>query len=168
MRWLLLSLTALMAACSSHPPIRTEAQVDIPRFMGDWHVHGHIPLLVDGEAFNQLERYRFEAPNIVHTTFQFNDGSPSGPLKTYTPTGYVDLASGGGVWGMQFLWPFKAEYRIVYVDADYSETIIGRSARDLVWIMSRSPTMTDADYQRLLAMVKAEGYDVGQVRRVVE
>lgn len=168
MRWLLLSLTAVMAACSSHPPIRTEASVDIPRFMGTWHVHGHIPLLVDGEAFNQTEAYRFEAPNIVHTTFQFNDGSATGPLKTYTPTGFVDLDSGGGVWGMQFLWPIKAEYRIVYVDPSYSETIIGRSARDLVWIMSRQPSISDADYARLLAVVEAEGYDVRDIRRVPE
>jgi apolipoprotein D and lipocalin family protein len=166
MRWLLLLLVSVMAACTSHPPIRTEANVDIPRFMGAWHVHGHIPFLIDGEAYKQTETYQFEAPNIVRTTFQFNDGSPNGPLKTYTPTGYIDLASGGGVWAMQFLWPIKAEYRIVYVDSDYSETIIGRSARDLVWIMSRKPTMSDDDYARLLAMAKAEGYDVSEVRRV--
>ena len=67
---------------------------------------------------------------------------------------------------MQFLWPIKAEYRIVYVDSDYSETIIGRSARDLVWIMSRKPTMSDDDYARLLAMAKAAGYNVSEVRRV--
>ncbi|MEO6698138.1 MAG: hypothetical protein ABIR53_01630, partial [Paraperlucidibaca sp.] len=96
MRWLLLCFTCVIAACSSHPPIRTETSVDIPRFMGTWHVHGHTPLLVDGEAYRQTETYRFEAPNIVHTTFQFNDGGPTGPLKTYTPTGFVDLESGGG------------------------------------------------------------------------
>jgi len=40
---------------------------------------------------------------------------------------------------MQFLWPFKAEYLIAYVDPDYSETIIARNNRDYVWIMARTP-----------------------------
>ena len=67
---------------------------------------------------------------------------------------------------MRFVWPIKADYRIVYVSADYSRTIIGRQARDYVWIMARTPTIAAADYEQLLGMVRSEGYDVSKVRQV--
>lgn len=70
------------------------------------------------------------------------------------------------VWGMQFVWPIRAEYRIVYLAPDYSETIVGRSKRDYVWIMARTPTSSEADYARLAARVGELGYDVAKLERV--
>ena len=70
-------------------------------------------------------------------------------------------ASTASTWGMQFVWPFKAEYLIADLDADYRETIIARSARDYVWIMARTPRCPTPTTQRLVAAVAALGYDVG-------
>jgi len=77
----------------------------------------------------------------------------------------VDKAS-NAVWGMQFLWPFTADYRIVFVDDDYSQTIIGRIKRDYVWIMARTPTIPEDEYQGLLHMIAAQGYDLTQIQKV--
>ncbi|MFM8343866.1 MAG: lipocalin family protein, partial [Betaproteobacteria bacterium] len=70
------------------------------------------------------------------------------------------------VWGMQFVWPIKAEFVVSHVDAQYTETIIARSARDYVWIMARTPTLPDARYNDLVAKVKAMGYDTRKLVKV--
>jgi apolipoprotein D and lipocalin family protein len=67
---------------------------------------------------------------------------------------------------MQFLWPFKAAYLIVYLDDNYKKTIIGVPTRKYVWIMSRDPDVSDAKYQELLDRVAAAGYDTERVQRV--
>jgi apolipoprotein D and lipocalin family protein len=67
---------------------------------------------------------------------------------------------------MQFIWPFKADYRILYVDEVYEQTIIGRIQRDYVWLMARTPQVSAADYQRFLQFIAAEGYDISKVLRV--
>ena len=67
---------------------------------------------------------------------------------------------------MQFIWPIKAEYRIAYLDENYQRTIIARNARDYVWIMARTPQMSDADYQALVNLVKGWGYDTSKLRKV--
>ena len=67
---------------------------------------------------------------------------------------------------MQFVWPFKSEYAIAYLNEDYTQTIIARSARDYVWIMARTPQISDADYQKLESRVAALGYDTAKLRRV--
>jgi len=67
---------------------------------------------------------------------------------------------------MQFVWPVKADYRIVHVAPDYSTTIVGRRKRDYVWIMARTPRIDDAVYGDLVRMVAELGYDVGKIRKV--
>jgi apolipoprotein D and lipocalin family protein len=67
---------------------------------------------------------------------------------------------------MQFIWPIKADYRIVWLTPDYSQTIIARNKLDYVWIMARSPRIADADYQRMVEFIRDIGYDVSKLRKV--
>jgi apolipoprotein D and lipocalin family protein len=70
------------------------------------------------------------------------------------------------VWGMQFIWPFKADYRVIYLNPDYSQTIIGRKQRDYVWVMARTPSVREQDMQRMLQVIADQGYDSTKVKRV--
>jgi apolipoprotein D and lipocalin family protein len=67
---------------------------------------------------------------------------------------------------MQFIWPIKAEYVIAYVDDDYRQTIIARSARDYVWIMARTPSLSPPVYAALVERVRELGYDVSKLELV--
>ena len=161
--------SGLLAACQSSPPenpIRSADFVDLERFMGDWYVIGNIPTYFERNAFNAVETYQRKDPRTIATTFSFNAGSFDGKRKQYNPTAFVREDASNAIWGMQFVWPIKAEYVVVYVDPDYQSTIIGRSARDYVWIMTRTPQIPEARYNELLDIVAAEGYDVSKVRRV--
>jgi apolipoprotein D and lipocalin family protein len=144
----------------------TVAQVDLDRFMGDWYLIAHIPTFPEREAYNAIESYALDAKGRVETTFTFHKGGFDGPLKTMTPTGFVQSGTGNAVWGMQFLWPFKAEYRIVYLDDDYEATIIGRSKRDYAWIMARNPGIDETSYRSLVDELVALGYNIDALRRV--
>ncbi len=173
MRMFSTAATAVALACvfsagcrSTQPPIATAASVDLGRFMGDWYVIANIPTFIERNAYNAVESYRLAPDGTIDTTFTFNKGSYDGPLKRYTPRGFVLDRNSNAIWGMQFIWPIKADYRIVYVSDAYDSTIVGRVARDYVWIMARTPQIPDDQYQALLAIVEREGYDVSQVKRV--
>jgi apolipoprotein D and lipocalin family protein len=159
---------ALGTGCTTTglPPIRTAERVDLPRFMGDWYVVAHIPAFLESDAFNAVESYRLLDDGRVATTYRFNDGGFDGKRKTYTPTGFVLDDGSNAVWGMRFVWPVKADYRIVYVDDEYRQTIIGRQKRDYVWIMTRSPEIPAQDMQRLVDIVAEQGYDTSRLRYV--
>lgn len=164
---LVASLLAL-AGCTtvSHPPIALAPKVDLPRFMGDWYVIANIPTFIEKGAHNAVESYRLAADGSIATTFTFRAGGFDGPQKKYTPRGFVTDRESNAVWGMQFLWPIKADFRIVYLTPEYTQTVIGREARDYVWIMARTPQIPDDDYARILAFLKEQGYDVDRIRKV--
>ena len=161
----MLSLLSL-AGCSTYPPLRTASHVDLKRFMGDWYVIANIPTAVEKGAHNAVESYALRKDGTINTTFTFRKGGFDGEKKTMYPKGFVKDKQSNAVWGMQFLWPFKADYRILYVSPDYSRTIIGRVKRDYVWIMARTPTIAPADYKKLLAIIKAQGYDIDRIQPV--
>jgi apolipoprotein D and lipocalin family protein len=147
-------------------PIHTVEYVDLSRFMGDWYVIANIPTFIEKNAFNAVESYRLEDDGTVATTFRFNKGSEDGPLKEYHPRGFIQDDKSNAVWGMQFIWPFKTEYRVIYLNEDYSSTVIGRTKRDYVWIMSRQPTIPDDEYVRIVSFLKEQGYDIEKLQKV--
>ena len=159
-------LLLVVGACKTAEPMPVVDAVDLNRFMGDWYVIANIPTFIETDAYNPVETYRLNADGTVATTFAFNKGEFSGERKEYNPKGFVVEDTGNAVWGMQFVWPIKAEYRIVYLDPDYQFTIIGRSKRDYVWLMAREPNIDEIDYDRLLKIIAEEGYDLGKIRRV--
>lgn len=140
--------------------------VDIDRFMGEWYVIASIPTFLEDEAFNAVERYEQNPDGTIATTFTFRNGSFDGEKKTYTPTGFVGEHDSNAIWGMRFLWPIKADYRIVYLDDAYTQTIIGRNKRDYVWIMARTPSIPESDYDALVDRVAKLGYELDDLRRV--
>lgn len=158
----------ILGGCQSASlqPLATVARVDLPRFMGDWYVIASIPTFIEKGAHNAMESYRLDADGTIAVTFTFRDGAFDGKPKKYTPRGFVRDRASNAIWDMQFIWPIKADYRITYLAEDYSQTIVSRERRDYVWIMARTPRIADADYQRLLSIVGAQGYDLAQVKKV--
>ena len=161
-----LVLLVAITGCATGSPIETVDSVNIERFMGDWYVIANIPHAIEKHAYNAVESYRLAEDGTIETTFTFNKGDFDGPLKTYTPRGFIQDNESNAVWGMQFFWPIKAEYRIIYLNADYTQTVIGRTKRDYVWIMARKPYIPDDDYNRILDFIKAQGYDLNKLQKV--
>ena len=91
---------------------------------------------------------------------------PKHITPTCTPSAPCGPISLIAYWGMQFIRPIKAEYRIIFVDPDYQYTIIGRSKRDYVWIMSRKSALAPSVYNMLLQILVEEGYDKNKLRIV--
>ena len=164
---LIIAASLTLASCaSSGPEMETVDYVDLERFMGDWYVIANIPTFLEKGAHNAVENYAMNDDGTIATTFTFRDGAFDGKEKQYNPKGFIRDSGSNALWGMRFIWPIKSDYRIVYLDEDYSQTIIGRQKRDFVWIMAREPDISDSDYEMLLEVVESLGYDMSKVERV--
>jgi apolipoprotein D and lipocalin family protein len=160
-------LLLLITGCSAAlPPLKTVEKVDIARFMGPWYVIACISTFIETEAFNGIETYRLEPDGSIDTVFTFNKGSFDGTPKRHNPRGFIVDSVNNSTWGMQFIWPFKAEFLITYLNKEYSQTVIARNKRDYVWIMARTPQIPEADYLRLVKGLEGQGYDISRLRKV--
>jgi apolipoprotein D and lipocalin family protein len=150
----------------TYPPLKTVDHVNLQRFMGDWYVVASIPTWIEHGAHNAVESYRLNDDGTIATTFTFRAGDFDGERKRYTPTGFVFDTNSNAVWGMQFIWPIKADYRIVDLDPTYSTTVIGREKRDYVWIMARKPEIPEPRMKKLLTLLAEQGYDTSRIQKV--
>ena len=172
---LFLTLLVYFFGCSSVQALDYKNQgsmpvvdyVDLERFMGDWYVIATIPTFLEKDAFNPVETYKRDDDGTIATTFTFNKGSLDGPTKVFRPRGFVMDETTNAIWGMQFVWPIKADYRIVYLDDNYQQTIIGRNSRDYVWIMARTPSISEQDYTKLVGVVKSLGYELDALQKAI-
>jgi apolipoprotein D and lipocalin family protein len=159
-------LPVLLFYCASPQPMPTVAKVDLPRFMGKWYVIANIPTFIEKGAHNATEEYSLLSEQEIDTVFTFRADNFDGKEKKYNPRGFVVNQETNAEWRMQFIWPFKSEFLISYLNADYSQTIIARTDRDYVWIMARTPQISEADYNKMVAFLAANGYDTTKIQKV--
>ena len=148
--------------------METVDYVDLERFMGDWYVIANIPIFLEKGAHNAVENYAMNDDGSIQTTFTFRKDGFDGEKKEFNPKGFIIDTQTNATWGMRFVWPIKADYRIIYLDEDYSMTVIARQKRDFIWIMARTPEISDVDYQRLVELAGSVGYDVNKIVRVAQ
>ena len=166
-----IALVAALAGCAAvapadMPPLAQVPHVDLQRYMGDWYVIACIPTFLEKDAYNARESYRLDADGTIPTHFTLNDGAADGPAKHYDSRAFVMDGASNAVWGEQYVWPIKADYRISWLSPDYTEVVVTREKRDNVWIMARTPAIPAADLARLMDFVASQGYDIGKLRRV--
>lgn len=168
MKHALLTIALLiMTGCSAPlPPLKTVDNVDIKRFMGPWYVIACIPTFIETEAYNAVETYTLNPDGTIDTVFTFRKGGFDEPLKRYNPRGFIVDTVNNSTWGMRFIWPIKAEYLITHLNEEYTQTVIGRTKRDYVWIMARTPQIPEGDYRRLVKDLENQGYDISKLRTV--
>ena len=147
-------------------PLPLAQSVDLDRFMGDWYVVAATPTWIDPRPVDAIESYRREPDGSIATTYTFRDGGFGGELKRYTPRGFVREGTGNAVWGMQFVWPIRADYRIAWLAPDYSRVVVAREKRDYAWIMARTPRIPEAQLEELYAFLRENGYDTAKLRRI--
>mgnify|MGYP001263578584 CR=1 FL=1 len=159
---LLLGLTG----CATVKPPPTVPQVDLERFMGDWYVLAGQFTPFEKGAHNAIENYRLDEKGRIPTTFTFNKGALDGPRKTYTSMAFVHNQETKAEWRIQFLWPFRFPYLIVFLDDEYQATAVTTDDRKYLWIMARSPELCPALERRLMTHLTEIGFDTNRFVRV--
>ena len=161
---------ALIVGCSGtpmkQPPLKTVARVDLPRFMGPWFVIGTIPWIVERHNVGTMDIYRQRPDGRIDITYVFHKKELTAKRQEMHAIGTVINKTSNATWGVQFLWPFQAPYLIIDLAPDYRYTVIGYPSRDLLWIMSRHPSMSESDYRQILYRISAQGYETGRIVKV--
>ncbi len=130
--------------------------------MGDWYVIANIPTFPERDALFPVERYERNPDGTIKTTFLFTNAKTGEP-RELNAKGFIREGTSNAIWGMQFIWPIKADYRIVYLDPDYTTTIIGRNKRDYLWIMSREKQISEEKLAELIEITTKLGYDPDRI-----
>ena len=162
----LLFLLAASSVGAKPLPIRPVPEVDIARFMGQWHLVGGILTPYERNAWNAIQTYTFLDDGRIRTALAFNQGQDDGPLRQIEALAKIRPGTGNAVWDVQVFGPLKAQYVVAWLREDYGAMIVARDDRDYAWYFSRSRTVTTAEVEQARSRIQALGYDGSRWTRV--
>lgn len=59
--------------------------------------------------------------------------------------------------------PFCGGYNVIALDREYRHALVCGPDRDYLWILSRTPTLSEEIKQQMLAVATREGFDVNKL-----
>jgi apolipoprotein D and lipocalin family protein len=81
----------------------------------------------------------------------------------YGPASRLKVRFAPGILGwIPMVW---GDYWVLDLTDDYGAALVGTPDREFLWILSRTPTLAPAVYERLIATAERQGFDV---RRLVQ
>ncbi|MET0717083.1 MAG: lipocalin family protein [Pseudoxanthomonas sp.] len=164
---LLAALLVSSTACSSRtmPQDDNPAPIDLPRFMGAWHVIAHVPYFAERGHVASRDEYTLRPDGKIGVHYVYQEGFAE-PVKTVDSKATVKKDSGNRRWTTWFFGVIPTKYRILEVAPDYSWALIDYPGRDLAWIFARGADMGDPQYAELIARMRAHGVDTTRLVRV--
>jgi apolipoprotein D and lipocalin family protein len=138
-------------------------KVELNKFMGSWYVIAILPNMIEKNAVNGIESYTLNPDGTIAITYKLRVGSKDGKEKIMKPKAKVFNKETSAEWRVQFFPLFWFPYLIIDLADDYRYTVIGVPNHKYVWIMSRTPQMSDKDYSEILTKLKAEGYRTDKI-----
>ncbi len=150
---------AICCGCTGNSYQKTVEHVAIDRFMGTWYViTGRFTFLESG-AHNAVEIYSWnEAKQRIDIDFRFNKDSLSGKEKKIPQTARIVDSQTNAHWKVSPFWPLSFDYLVIALDADYQWTAIGVPSQKYLWIMARTPSLTEEVLSNILQQLSANGY----------
>ncbi len=166
MRLLLLIALMVSGTLLTAKKLKMVDYVDIPRYMGDWYVIAVIPNFIEKNAVNSIESYSLNEDGTIAVRYTYRKGSPQGKAKLMRPKGKIYNTKTNSEWRMRVFWPVWAKFMIIDLAEDYRYTVIGVPNRKMLWIMSRTPQMTEADYSAVIKKLKKQDYNIDKIKKI--
>jgi apolipoprotein D and lipocalin family protein len=156
---LLLLAFPLISGCASTPnPPTTASQVNLSRYMGRWYEIASFPNFFQKGCQCTMADYKLgkDVVRIKNSCYKGVDYK----LSSKSAKGWPVVGSHNSKLRVQFFWPFKADYWVLYVSKNYKEAIVGTPSREYLWILSRNKHISSSHYAKLISIAKQKGFDV--------
>ncbi len=145
------------------PPLLTVPQVDLQRYLGQWHEIARYPNRFQKDCLESGARYSLRDDGEIEVLNQCIDAQNGEPRQAKGRAWPVDNTNAR--LKVSFFWPFCGDYWIMELGTAYEYAVIGTPNRKYFWILSRTRSMDDALYEAILQRAKEQGFDPSLVVR---
>ncbi len=156
------TLVCLSLSAHAQTPVSSVPEVDLARYVGKWYEIANFPVY-------------FQRHCVGDTTADYGltpEGDISVSNRCRTDSGFDEAqgkavvveGSGNARVKVSFLWPFRSDYWVIGLDADYRWAVVGNPNRKVLWVMSRTPHLPKNLLDAALNSAALQGFDMTQLR----
>ncbi len=154
----------------------TVSNIDLYRYLGKWYEIARFDSWFERDCCNVTAEYSLNPKGhitVVNTCYKIK---PTGIKKQ--AFGYAKVADStkNSKLKISFLPKylkfldslFNGKYWILKLELDYSIVLVGEPTRKHLWILSRSPEITKAQYEAYVSAAAAMGFDISKLHKTLQ
>ncbi|EJL84369.1 bacterial lipocalin [Herbaspirillum sp. CF444] len=168
--------SSLMLACAAAAALPAVAQevvtvplVDLKRYVGKWYEIARFPNSFQKKCIaNATAEYRVRADGDIDVINRCK--VEGGVLDQADGLAHVTAGSNNAKLQVRFAPAWLAwfplvwgDYWIIDLDPDYSIATVGTPSRDYLWILSRKPALSTAEYEAAVNNATKQGFDTSKL-----
>lgn len=132
--------------------------LDLNRYLGDWYEIARFDHPFErGLSFCKANYSLREDGKVAVVNSGIKNGKPK------ESKGKAKLTDDSRVLRVSFFGPFYGDYRILLLDEGYQWVLVGGSSDEFLWILSRTPQLTDEVRKTILSESARRGYDISKL-----
>lgn len=134
------------------------ASVDLEKFLGSWYEIARFDHIFERGMQETMAHYALLPDGKIEV---INSGIKEG--KSKSSKGKAKLTETPGLLRVSFFGPFYSDYRIMMLDSEYQHVLIGSGSSKYLWILSRTPQLTEDVRTKILDEATRRGYDISKL-----
>ena len=158
------ALILLMTTTAHSQELKTVPFVDLNKYAGRWFEIASFPQIFQKGCHCSTAEYTPTDKGYIIVENRCNRDRINGKQSYIKGKAFVEKNSGNAKLKVQFFFPFRGKYWIIDLADDYSYAVVSHPNRKYLWILSRTPKMSDAVYQGIISRLKEKGFDLSKLQ----
>jgi len=168
--WVAAGCAIYLLGCPAKDAPGTVDHVDIERYMGTWYEIAKFPVFFERGLVGVTAAYTLEDDGRIHVTNRGFKKSFEGKVSSIEGYAKIPDPENPGKLRIRFK-PFPArlfavDYWIVDLGEDYDYAVVSNPSRDVLWILSRAPSMDSALYDAIVECLAKRGFEVERLEKM--
>lgn len=166
MRSLAFLLLALIAACAKPPvnrsdevPLTTVDFVDLDRYTGRWYEIARFPNSFEEGCEGVTAEYARRDDGLISVVNTCRKGGVDGEADVANGRARIVDTESNAKLEVSFFGPFWGDYWVIGLADDYSLSLVGEPQGRYLWILSRTPEISDEVRAGALEKLQSLGYN---------
>jgi len=157
-----LIFTLLLCGCAGGPPLKTVSAVDLNRYSGKWHEIARYPNWFQRSCTGQVTAEYLPRKDGSITVLNAC-ARKGGSMEQVKGRATVVPQSGNAKLKVSFGGPIAGAYWIIGLDPAYQWALVGHPSRRYLWILARSPGISEKLYAQIVQSAVEQGYEASRI-----
>ena len=154
--------------------LKTVPKVDLQRYSGTWYEIARLPNKFQKDCAGDVSaQYTLNKDGTIKVVNSCREAGKTEPKKAEGVARRAEEDNGSNAILevrfapaiLSFLDSVWGDYRIIALDDDYQYALVGSNDRKYLWILSRSKTLSEDVYKKLLEVAAGQGFDTSKMMR---
>jgi len=168
--WFATGCAIVLLGCPAKDPPDTVEHVDVERYMGTWYEIAKFPVFFERGLVGVTAEYKLKDDGRIHVTNRGFKKSFDGKVSSIE--GYARIPDPESPARLRIRFNpfparlFAADYWIVDLGEDYDYAVVSNPSREVLWILSRTPSMDKAKYEEIVNRLGQRGFDTKRLGKM--